>query len=276
MIDHIVPSSSRNGNTAILTITDAWSNFVVAVAVKTQTSVESREAIVTRWCGTFGIPREIVADNHQGFRGVAFTAFFEQWGVKITFGTPYTAKSTARAEASNKRINAVMRALLADREPGEWDSQLQNACFILNNIKSSRTGYAPYRLVFGTDANIPETLLLNEQAAKARLSTTKDIPEQVYQRSKQLRRTAWKVRKKVNSQIACMKRQYDKKIWDPEFSIGEQVYVKINCPVHKFAPRWKGPFSIREIMSPYLYVVQTGRKSSIVSVAKLKPLNRRQ
>eukprot|EP00116_Pleurobrachia_bachei_P000854 sb/3461116/ len=273
LIDHIVPGSSRTGNTAILTITDAWSNFVVAVAVKTQASVESREAIVTRWCGIFGIPREIVADNHKGFRGAAFTSFFEQWGVKITFGSPYTAKSTARAEATNKRINAVMRALLEDHEPAEWDSQLQNACFILNSMKSSRTGYAPYKLVFGTDANIPETLLLNENAARARLPA--NIPEQVYQRSKQLRRTAWKVRKKVNSQIASMKRQYDKKIWDPEFTIGERVYVKINCPVHKFAPRWKGPFSIREVISPYLYTVQTGRKTSVVSVAKLKPLQRR-
>ena len=91
-----------------------------------------------------------------------------------------------------------------------------------------------------------------------------------------MRRTAWRVRKKVNSQIVCMKKQYDKKIFDPEFTIGERVYVKINCPAHKFAPRWKGPFSITEVLSPYLYVVQTGRKASVVSVAKLKPLCRRK
>ena len=36
---------------------------------------------------------------------------FEQLGVKVTFGSPYKAASTAKVEQANKRLNQVMHEL---------------------------------------------------------------------------------------------------------------------------------------------------------------------
>eukprot|EP00116_Pleurobrachia_bachei_P000279 sb/3460541/ len=246
VIDHIVPSAggrTPRGHTAILTISDAWSNFVVAVPVKSQTSDENRERILENWVYRMGWPREIICDNHGGFRGAAFRRFFELHGVKITYGTAYNAASTARAESNNKRTNMVLRATLHESSPHNWDLHLSKVSFVLNSLKNRRTGFTANRLVYGQELNIPEILMLERDGSES--EREENIPKRVYERAKELRTIARRVRKNMEVDWGYAKRQYDKRAYNPGYSVGDKVFVRINCPVHKYGPRWSGPFELR-------------------------------
>ena len=271
IMDHIVPqknSTTRKGHTAILTLTDAWSNFVIAVPVATQTCEENIKVIMDKWVSIFGLPREIINDNHKGFTGDLFEGFFKHLGVKVEHGLPHSCKSTARAESSNKRVNGNLRTTLYQLDHQVWDVHLPQICFTLNCHKNRRTGFTPFRLVFGREANISETLL-GEQGSEQR--PDQSTPQQVYQRTKELRQIAAKVRKNAGRDISYAKKEYDKKLYEPEYKLGDQVYIHIACPKHKYAARWKGPFLVTKILSPYLYKVRiSAKEEKVFNISKMK------
>ena len=275
VLDHIVPKASshtRRGHSAILTITDAYSNFLMALPVKTQTAEENKNTILNRWVALFGLPREIISDNHQGFKGEQYRKFFEHLGVKMKYGHPYSAKTTARAESSNKRVNQVLRATLHQMDPQDWDLHLPQVCFTLNSLKNRRTGFTPYRLVFGREANISETLLKEDGVREA----TNTTPQRVYEHSKELRILASKVRKNAARDIAYAAREYNKALYEPSYKEGEQVYIHIACPTHKFAARWRGPFLVSKVISPYLYMVRiSSQEEKVFNISKLKKSTKR-
>eukprot|EP00116_Pleurobrachia_bachei_P000733 sb/3460995/ len=283
IIDHIVPGSGKTtvrGNNAILTLTDAWSNYLVAIPVTSQTSLQNTESILQHWAYRFGYPREIICDNHGGFRGAQFKLFFERLGCKVTYGTPYKAASTAKAEKSNRRVNQALRAVLRAENVCDWDLHLPEVCFALNSLNNRRTGFSANKMVFGREANIPETLLLTKQWGdldQTHVNSDRiNIPNTVYEKHRELQRITRRVRQNMETDIRHAKTQYDKHIMDPSFEVGDSVFQLINCPTHKFGPRWTGPFQIRKVLSPQLYVIsQPGDKEKIVNISKLKVFNPR-
>ena len=68
VVDHIVPEQEGRtpcGFRCILTITDSFSNYLVAVPVKTRTSKDNLKAIFRKWVLTFGMPKKIMVNISQ-------------------------------------------------------------------------------------------------------------------------------------------------------------------------------------------------------------------
>ena len=75
IIDHIEPEKvgkTARGFKYILTITDGWSNYLVAVPTRTQKATESIALIRKYWIERFGVPQCLLADNHPNFRSHYF------------------------------------------------------------------------------------------------------------------------------------------------------------------------------------------------------------
>ena len=110
--DHIVPEkvgATPRGYKYILTITDCWSNYVVAIPTKTQTAKESVSLIRRFWIDRFGQPRFMMADNHPGFRAKYFETIAQALDCKYIHGQPYVSRSTGRVERANRRLNTALR-----------------------------------------------------------------------------------------------------------------------------------------------------------------------
>ena len=132
-IDHIVPERdviTPRRNRYILTITDLFSGYIVAVPTKTQESEESYRCIMHNWILRFGFPKELLADNAPGFSSEFFQQILFSLGIKSTHGTPYKCSSTAKAERSNKKINQALRVTLDDDKMQNWDLYLNYVCFL--------------------------------------------------------------------------------------------------------------------------------------------------
>ena len=278
VIDHITPDTKRltdRGHSAILSMTDCFSNYVVAVPTVGLTALESRRIVEQHWINRFGYPHQIVTDQHQSFKGAMFKEYFEVYaGIKVVPGQAYSARSTARAESSNKRIDDKLRKMLFEGHPRDWDDKLTDVTFVLNNAKNRRTGFSPFRLVHGIEANIPETIRLKERA-RHRDPQFPGIHGKVHQMAQARKTLLWKVRQNVNKDFAYAKKQHDKKINDPELSVGDEVMVRIPCPEHKFSPRFIGPVPVKEVISPYLYRLEIQGTDRVVAVHKLKLFRRK-
>ena len=274
--DHVIPEvegRTPRGNRYILTLTDAWSNYVVAVAVKSQTAKENIAAIMKHWVLKYGISRELIVDNHPGFTANFFKAVWEYFGCKKTHGTSYKASSTARAEKSNKRINQALRAVIPVGKERDWDLYLDKVVFALNCLKNRRTGFSAHKMVYGREANIPLSLIVEDESSHQPVKAS-EASKDAYKLHQEMKNIIRKVRRNAEVDFLYAQRYHDRNILGPYFKEGDYCYVLVQCPKHKFAPRFRGPFKVTRVINDHLYVVQiTPSQEKVVNISKMKHYN---
>ena len=273
IVDHIVPSATKRtprGYRYILTISDAWSNYVVAVPVRTQTAKENIAAIMKNWIWRFGVCREIIVDNHPGFRAEFFGEVFKAFECKKTHGTSYKSASTGRAENNNKRLNTALRTCLPDNKEHLWDLYLDKVTFALNCSKNRRTGFSAHKMMFGREVNLPLTFVMGT-VEKLESEGTSTVAAAVYKNHMELKRIIWKVRKQSQKDFGYAAKQHDRNLHGPYFKEGDHCFVLVQCPRHKFEPRFRGPFRITKVINDHLYVVDLGQGvEKVVNICKMK------
>ena len=273
VIDHIVPTANQRtprGYRYILTISDAWSNYLVAVPVRSQTAKENVAAIMKNWILKFGMCRELIVDNHPGFRAEFFREVWEHFDCKKTHGTSYKASSTARAENNNKRTNRALRACIPRGREHCWDIYLDKSTFALNCLKNRRTGYSAHKMVFGREVNVPLNLMLDDRD-KHQPDTRNTAAREAYELHREMKRIIRRVRESADVDFMYAQRQHDRNLHGPYFKENDFCFVLVQCPKHKFAPRFRGPCRVKKVLNDHLYVEEYGPGlEKVTNISKMK------
>ena len=273
-IDHIVPSataSTPRGNRNILTLTDMWSGYTMAIPTKTQTADENIRAIMHNWILKFGMPKEIISDNAPGYGAIFFNAVLKAFGCKPTKGTPYIARSTGKVERSNKRVNQALRTSLTNDQTKNWDLYLNYVCFTLNSLKSRHTGYSANKLVFGRELNTPLSILIENEDDKDDMINSNSYNQRAYELHQTIKSIVRKVRKNAEIDFMHSAKSYNKNLHGPYFKVGDYSYILIPCPQHKHSIRWRGPFPVIKAINDHLYVIKLYDGSEKVTyISKMK------
>lgn len=272
VIDHIVPElegMTARRNRYILTMTDLFTGYIVAVPCKTRESEETIRIIMHHWVLRFGYPKEILADNDSSFTSEYFNAVLAFFDIKPTHGTTYKCSSTSKVERANKRINTALRLTLAENQLKDWDIYLNYVCFALNGLRSRHTGVSPNLLVFGRQLNTPLDLTINgEPVVFERKSKQYGKAYQIY---RTVRNIVQRARKNALLDFQYSDNTYNKNLKGPYLQEGQWCYTLINCPKHKFAERWQGPYKIVKKIDDHLYVVELeSGKDKLVNISKMK------
>ena len=275
VIDHIEPEKlgiTSSGNKYILSITDVWSGYVVAVATNSQKAVDNISLIMHNWVLRHGVPREIISDQAPGFRAAFYRSVLTALNCQHTYGLPYECKSTSKAERTNKRLNQSLRLVLEGKNPKLWDKYLNYVCAALNSLKSRHSGYSANFLVYGHELNTPVSLLLEngEPADVFDPDDTNPYNEQAYKLHKAYKDILKKVSRNLNSYYAHSDTSFNKGIRNTPFKAGDLCFVMIRCPVHKFAPRWYGPVRVVKVINDHVYVIKLQGLEKVINISKLK------
>ena len=275
VIDHIIPEKegiTKRRNRYILTITDLFSGYTVAVPCKTRESEETIRLIMHNWILKFGYPRELLADNDPSFSSEFFNAVLAFFKIKSTHGTPYKCSSTSKVERANKRINTALRLTLTENQLKDWDIYLPYVCFALNGLRSRHTGVSPNLIVFGRKLNTPLDLALNGQPVVFEPKSKKH--GQAWELYRTVRNIVQKARRHAALDFQYSDNSY-KKIKGPLPEENDWCFTLINCPKHKFSERWNGPYRICKKLDDHLYVIELDDgKEKVVNISKLKKYTR--
>ena len=272
-IDHIVPERdviTARRNRYILTITDLFSGYVVAIPTRTQESEESYRCIMHNWILKHGFPKELLADNAPGFSSEFFEQILLSLGIKPTHGTPYKCSSTAKAERSNKRINQALRVTLNDEQIKDWDLYLNYVCFALNSTKSRHTGFTANQIVFGKELNTPLSILCENEEPDLSKIKNKSYAALIRDHHKMIKDITAKARKHAARDFGYADNTYNRNVKGPYFDAGDYCFVLIDCPQHKFSKRWRGPYKIKKAINTHLYLVEMEIEDKICNISKLK------
>jgi transposase InsO family protein len=272
-IDHIVPERdvvTARRNRYILTITDLFSGYVVAIPTKTQESEESYRCIMHHWILRFGYPKECLADNAPGFSSEFFQQILLALGIKPTHGTPYKCATTSKAERSNKRVNQALRVTLDDKKMQDWDLYLNYVCFALNSIKSRHTGFTANMIVFGKELNTPLSLLCENEEPNLDQVKNKSYAAAIREHHRMVKDITSRARKHAARDVGYADNTYNRNVRGPFFQTGDYCFVLVDCPQHKFSKRWRGPYRINRVINDHLYVVEMQNEDKICNISKLK------
>jgi len=163
-IDYVGPimDGTTRGNKFIFTMKDRGSGYLEAVPCKDSTAETAALMLWERWFMRFGIPKAIVSDQGQPFKGNLFESMRKLLHIDLRRTTAYHPQANGLVEREHKNLKAYMRAYcMADTR--SWDLRLPSFVFVCNNTMKARLTYPPYFLVHGTYPRLPGLSLDNNQ-----------------------------------------------------------------------------------------------------------------
>lgn len=235
-IDIVGPiQTTYTGNCYIITATDAFSKWAVAVPVQTIRTSNLIKFLEDHILAIHGIPKVIITDRGTQFTSEEWSKYIKKMNINHKLTTAYHPQTNGIDERLNGTLIRILRAYV-NYYQRDWDQHLKWSLYVYNTTVHESTGYSPYQILHGLDPRSPlkpESYRENSILTDANKSK-QDIRSDVYERIK------------VSQEN--MKKYYDRTRSKPNFYIGQLIYVKIHAPPtylsKKLYIKWDGPFII--------------------------------
>ncbi|GFW17348.1 transposon Tf2-11 polyprotein [Trichonephila clavipes] len=265
---------SAHGNKWIIVCTDYSTRYAITKALPTAEVDEIAKFLLKEIVLRHGAPRVIITDRGAVFRSRLVSSLVDLCNIDHRFTTAYHPQTNGLTERFNKTL-ADMLSMYVDVEQKNWDEILPFVTFAYNTAKQETTGFTPFYLLHGREAETTlDTMLpfcpndfddnnITKIAARA-------------EESRQLAR--------VHTLRAQDKdrRRYDSKHQMVSYAPGDLVWVY--TPVRKVGlsekllRRYFGPYQMLRRLSAVTYEVQdfdpASRKRKlreVVHVLRMKP-----
>ena len=260
--------TSRQGNKYVLSMVDQFSKWVELAAVPDQTAEVIAQHFLTRVITTFGCPLEVHTDQGRNFTSNLFKALCDLLQIAKTCTTPYRPSSNGQVESYNRVILQFVRCF-SEGKPDRWDECLPMLMMALHSMVHRQTGYSANHLMLGREVLQPIDLVLGTLDRQRMVATPSDWLAQL---ANTLEMVHVFVRKNLQTTQARQKRDYDLRVHERKFQVGDLVYkldssTKVGAKALK--PLWKGPYVVVRANSP-LYKLQDRKRSGVWHHDKIK------
>ena len=161
-------------------------------------------------------------------------------------------------------------------EKEEWEECLPKVCLAYNTSEHSATGFSPFYMMFGRQANMPLDIIYGTPT-----STSKDCAHYTTELKKALEQAYQVARQNMGTAAARQKELYDRKIHGEKFAVGQLVWlwnpVVARGNSRKLHTPWVGPYKGVKCISEAVYRIQDSRaprKRLVVHFDRLKPCSK--
>ena len=264
-----------HGNQYILLFKDAMTKWIEIIALSDKTAHEVITSLVDEVFMRYGAPRELITDRGTEFTNKTMPEVLQLLGeTKFIHTTPANPRSNGEAENQMRTLKDML-ASFTNEFQNDWDCYLQVVARAYRTTINDATGFTPFFLMHGFEANTPD-----EEFTKENQSIT------TY--AKRLREAlvhTWEtVGDRVIRNVATFNRTPSKPLKYVPFKVGEYFMLK-RIP-HRFfrskkqerkakiaqslQMRWCGPYMITEVISPVLFGAIIHGKSRRVHATRMK------
>ncbi|UYV79189.1 hypothetical protein LAZ67_17001439, partial [Cordylochernes scorpioides] len=267
---------TKDGNRWVIVCTDYLTKYAVTKAIPTGGAVEVAKFMVNDVVLKHGAPRELITDRERSFQAKVVNELTKMCGMSHYFTTAYHPQTNGLTERLNKTL-VDMLSMYVDVDQKNWDSVLPFITFAYNTARQETTGFSPFFLVYGREA---ETML------DALFPYQPDYEEDEYishlmmdaEEARQLARLQTLKTQDIN------KERYDSRHKPVYYDVGDLVWVftpvrKVGLS-EKLLKKYFGPYRITKKLSDVNYEVATvdesrrkARYKDVVHVLRMKPYN---
>jgi hypothetical protein len=137
-------------------------------------------------------------------------------------------------------------------------------------MKSRHTGVSANMIVYGREARTPLSLTVQNEDPELGVFKNKSHAEVARLKHKLIKSIINKARVHAQRDFLYADNTYNRNITGPFFKTGDFCYILVECPLHKFSKRWRGPFKIIRAINQHLYVVQLENGEKTCNITKMK------
>ena len=239
-IDFTKVEPASDGRENVLTMTDVFSKFAIAVPTRNQEAITVAKTLVKEWFQKYGVPGRIHSDQGRDFEANLIKELGKIYKIKKSHTTLYHPQGNGQCERFNRTLFDLLRTLSPEQKL-KWPEHLPSLLLAYNATPHSSTGFSPFYLLFGQEPRLPIDDLLGVTAPSA-VGTL----DWVRQHRSRLQQAYSKAYDKLLVAAANREKFTDVRAQDHALAIGDVVYLRNRVPGRaKLQDRWR----------PEIYVV---------------------
>ena len=245
--------SPVTGHTAILVISDAYSNFVQAESIPSPNANSAVTCLVEKWIKHHGFPRLVVTDGGKEFDSEAFKTTCQQYQITHRTTSPGISRTNGQVERANRSLVQFMRNYIEGHKfkIHDWERLLPAFC-INHNYSKQQNGFSPHFLVYGNYPNLnhlnpePELTPYREESWVDRLNLMAATRKALLQ---------WKRQAQSENE-----RQFNKTYHPLTLQAGDLVYHRVSHDKYgsKLNRKFVGPFIVLRTTKSSAYITILG------------------
>ncbi|KAJ9557909.1 hypothetical protein OSB04_012523 [Centaurea solstitialis] len=221
-----LPRTPRNVD-AIWVIVDRLTKSAHFIAINESSSSEKLADIyVKEIVARHGIPVTIISDRDVRFTSRFWSKFHEDLGTKLQLSTTFHPQTDSQSERTTQTLEDMLRACVLDFG-GSWDTYLPLAEFPYNNSYHASIGMPPYEMLYGRRCRTP---VCWGEVGQRELGSTEIVQKTT--------ESIEFIRERLKTAQSRQKIYADKRRSDLEFSVGDDVLLKVSP--------WKGVIRFRK------------------------------
>lgn len=272
---------SKKGHMYLLVFQDCFTKWVELHPLRRASTKPIIEAFKSRIIYRFGTPRTLISDNGSQFANRLFRSLADEFGIHHRFTAPYSPQENP-VERTN-RVIGPMLAQYVQEDQREWDRYLNEFMFAINTAKHESTGFSPSMLTYGREIPPPQSIRQRAVPVEEAADVPETAPEMTKEYVEELQKlTDLMTIAQQNLARAFQKQRHGYNLRHRPYrpTVGEWIYKKEH-PLSsagkyfskKLAPKYTGPYQIKQIISPVILLLQNERGKVVgrVHVKDVKP-----
>ena len=195
-----------NGNRFILVISDFFTKWPEAFALKDHKAETIAIKLVDDVICRHGLPRVVHTDQGRDFESNLIKQVCELLEIEKTRTTAYHPESDGLVERLNKTLIGMLRSCVYENQKN-WDTLLPKILLGYRSSVQATTGYSPFSLVYGREAMLPVDVVFG--GSKERFETKHEF---VSRQRDYMEQAFEKVREHTKTEQQRQKYYYDRKV----------------------------------------------------------------
>ena len=268
-IDFTVLEPSH-GKENVLVMTDVFTKFTQAVATRDQRANTVAKVLTQDWFHRFGVPERIHSDQGRNFESDIIKQLCKLYEISKSRTTAYHPEGNGQTERFNRTLHELLRTL-PHAKKRNWPEHLSEVTYAYNVSPNSSTGYSPYYLLFGREPQLPVDFVLSTPNVDSGDQVNFD---EFVQKHRENLQDAFRIAHEHMTKCARKRKEtHDRKLVDPEISVGDFVYVRNRAFTgrHKLQDLWgRNRYRVVKIQDNVYTVVSEDGHSRTVNRTDIK------
>jgi len=259
---------STAGHSWLLVMQDRFTKWVELCPLRRATTPAILKKLCERIIYRHGCPDTVISDNGRQFAAAAMTNALQSFGIQAKKTPPY-APHCNPVERANKTIKTMVSQYVGKNHQ-QWDRHIAALQFAYNTAHHDTTGYTPAFLNHGRELHGPHP----EDRRRSQGLIAPELNQRRLEEAYEVVRTNLaRAFQKQASHYDLRRRDWRPKIGDQVWKRSHQLSSKKDAVNAKLAPKYIGPLTVRNIVSPVIVDLRSeqGKWFRHVHIQDLKP-----